>query len=87
MSSGEQREGCVALAGSEQGKNIQSLCSSSGAEHSLLSTVRNRLRALLPWTPKHQAQDITWIFFIWTFTADHILAGQAAAKLPRSITK
>lgn len=74
MSSGEQGEGCTALSGTEQGKNIQSLCSSSGAKHSLLSTVRNRLRAPLPWTPKHEHR-LSLGFLIWTFTADHILAG------------
>lgn len=47
-------QGRIALCGTEQGKNIQTLWSSSGAKHSLLSTVR----ALLPWTPKHKHRMI-----------------------------
>lgn len=55
----------MALSGSELGKNIQRLCSSSGAKHSLLSTVRNRLRALLPWTPKHKHRMLLGFFFFY----------------------
>lgn len=86
MSSGEQREACTALSGTKQGKNIQTLGSSSAAKLSLLSTIRNRLGALLPWTPKHKHRMLLG-FFIRTLTADRILAAQAAAKLPRNITK
>lgn len=47
-------QGRIALSATEQGKNIQTLCSSSGAKHSLLSTVR----VLLPWTPEHRHRMI-----------------------------
>lgn len=43
-----RREGCIVPARSEEGKEVQTLCGSLGAKCSLLSTINNRLRALLP---------------------------------------